>query len=414
MSGSQQQQQRHYPSTEQIATYLRDGVLVVSNLLSPTEINAAQTSLAQTLLKDLNVDINNLEETGHNLTKASSTNGAGGVLDIFYPEWKMSIATNERLFRMTCQLWKEAYCNGENDDDVRWHPYGAFDHNKGYMYIDRIGFRLPSKLAESIWEKHFLVNDDDANVSIRNAGVRKKKTKPRGIQRSLTPHFDLCPETYHDISKKIKWRPIQCFVSLTDNLLPNTGGFEAAIGFHREFHSWVQNGRRLRGISGVDNSIAAINDTSPSKQPCVGEYTHVHDPELMKRVQHIPVKAGDVVFWDNRIPHGNAYRNDNTYQPTTTIATASSSSPTMLSPSTLKSSGARAVIYCSFLPDIPINRRFVERQLIDWKSERAPRVGDRWMKQDEEEDCDGNESRENEMQQQLSDLGRKLIGLDEW
>jgi hypothetical protein len=30
-------------------------------------------------------------------------------LDIFYPEWKMKIAFNETLFRMTCQLWREAY-----------------------------------------------------------------------------------------------------------------------------------------------------------------------------------------------------------------------------------------------------------------------------------------------------------------
>ena len=101
----------------------------------------------------------------------------GGVLDIFYPEWKMKIAANEALFRMTCQLWKEAYCySGEKLEDTRclttteddgierlsevctvecdnygdrnkhkraevlsedvsfmWHPFGAFDCNKGYM-----------------------------------------------------------------------------------------------------------------------------------------------------------------------------------------------------------------------------------------------------------------------------------------
>ena len=71
----------------------------------------------------------------------------------------MKIATNERLFRMTCQLWKEAYyhngeelkdlsccnkvddgaCNGyrdeedEDDDSFKWHPFGSFDCNKGYM-----------------------------------------------------------------------------------------------------------------------------------------------------------------------------------------------------------------------------------------------------------------------------------------
>ena len=73
---------------------------------------------------------------------------SGGVLDIFYPEWKMKIATNETLFKMTCQLWKEAYfhsdeqfeeeltdnANEETDGvSFRWHPFGAFDYNKGYM-----------------------------------------------------------------------------------------------------------------------------------------------------------------------------------------------------------------------------------------------------------------------------------------
>ena len=68
----------------------------------------------------------------------------GGVLDIFYPEWKMKIATNETLFRMTCQLWREAYCHSGEElcdlsdgayDDVsfKWHPFGPFDCERGYM-----------------------------------------------------------------------------------------------------------------------------------------------------------------------------------------------------------------------------------------------------------------------------------------
>lgn len=61
----------------------------------------------------------------------------------------MKIATNEKLFAITCQLWKEAYCHsGEELDDLKgagdaeyddtafkskWHPFGAFDCDKGYM-----------------------------------------------------------------------------------------------------------------------------------------------------------------------------------------------------------------------------------------------------------------------------------------
>ena len=58
----------------------------------------------------------------------------------------MKIATNEKLFCMTCQLWKEAYCHdGEKledmlpgteqdaDNSFKWHPYGSFDCNKGHL-----------------------------------------------------------------------------------------------------------------------------------------------------------------------------------------------------------------------------------------------------------------------------------------
>jgi hypothetical protein len=72
-------------------------------------------------------------------------NLSGGVLDIFYPTWKMKIATNEKLFLMTCQLWKETYCHsGESlvdvtpcieykDNSFMWHPYEAFDCSRGYV-----------------------------------------------------------------------------------------------------------------------------------------------------------------------------------------------------------------------------------------------------------------------------------------
>ena len=56
----------------------------------------------------------------------------------------MKISTNEKLFRMTCQLWSEAYChNGEcfeemcskdgRDESFKWHPFGAFDCDQGYI-----------------------------------------------------------------------------------------------------------------------------------------------------------------------------------------------------------------------------------------------------------------------------------------
>lgn len=147
----------------QIDAYLRDGVLVVDDVLSRDDLAAARRGLARTLLDDCGVDVYDLERTGRNLAGVSSTRGAGGVLDVFYPDWKMRIATDERLFRMTRQLWREAHCHagegleeltsasglGEDasaasgveedgaarDGDVsfKWHPFGPFDVDKGYM-----------------------------------------------------------------------------------------------------------------------------------------------------------------------------------------------------------------------------------------------------------------------------------------
>jgi hypothetical protein len=88
----------------------------------------------------------------------------------------------------------------------------------------------------------------------------------------------------------------------------------------------------------------------------------------------------------------------------------------------LGKSGARAVVYCSFLPDVEVNRRFASMQLEDWRMRRAPRVGDRWIRRDDDDDgggkrgdavpggmpLDGTDART------LTDLGKRLLGLAEW
>ena len=93
-----------------------------------------------------------------------------------------------------------------------------------------------------------------------------------------------------------------------------------------------------------------------------------------------PISCTGVVFWDNRIPHANSYRNDppvNSNDDGNNFDAAS-----VMVMDALGTSGSRAVVYCSYLPDVEVNRRFVQRQLEDWKLQRAPRVGDRWIKQD--------------------------------
>jgi hypothetical protein len=296
---------------EQIATFLQDGVLVVDDLLSRAEVeNAMQNGLARTLREQCSVDVNDLCGTASNLRQLSSTNGSGGVLDVFYDAWKMKIALNPTLFAWTRQLWKAAYCHDgqslndlNKDEQSKWHPYGKFDTMEGFAYIDRICYRLPTRLAEELGgdlestklEKDTTMQQQPNATKKQQHGEKKKKRA--ALQRGLTPHLDCCPDTYHDDpTNKSKWRPIQCFVSLTDNLDANTGGFEAATGFHRNFREWARNrpyteihkkkkkkrsscgdGGSGRAASSNQNGNDAAEDEDETvisfPAPCMGEYT---------------------------------------------------------------------------------------------------------------------------------------------
>lgn len=282
------------------------------------------------------------------------------------------------------------------------------------QYIDRICYRIPTALAERLGQRRAGTDPPPAADANQAASKKQQRRKARqAIQRSLTPHFDCCPEEQREAAGKTKWRPVQCFVSLTDNLGPNTGGFEAAPGFHREFRAWAENGRRPSG--GRAEEAASPPAHAPRPQPCVGEYTHLspsHDRALMQRVRHVPVRAGSAVFWDTRIPHANAYRND----PSPVGPDAGENEGTAAAAAGARgAAGARAVVYCSFLPDVAVNRRFVRRQLADWQGRRAPRVGDRWIRQEEAEHRDPGADEEDALALwKPTALGERLLGLVDW
>jgi hypothetical protein len=365
-------------SAEQIDEFLENGVLVIENVLTACEVDHARKGIRRSLqFRGVHSFHEEDQESALAFDHLSSTNGSGGILDIFYDDWKMfGVATHPKLFAITTQLWKAAYNQGglegmellPDDQQFQWHPYGGnIDYDKGYVYIDRLGYRLPTTLSES-W----------------GDGIRheQKNKKLRAVQRSLTPHLDCCPDDFFS-DAATKWRPIQCFVSLTDNLEPNTGGFEAAPRFHREFDQWAKH--RPQPTSNGENSTTSL---------CVGNYTHIRpkqDESVMKRVCHVPVDAGSAVFWDSRIPHGNSYRND--------------------------SRRARMVVYCSFLPDIPLNRRYVASQLNAWR--RKQPVRDQWnyipfdvVSREEESSRLDHVATHDE--RKFSELGKKLMGIEKW
>ena len=72
-----------------------------------------------------------------------------------------------------------------------------------------------------------------------------------------------------------------------------------------------------------------------------------------------------------------------------------------------------------------VNKNFASRQLEDWKSRRSPRVGDRWIRRDDDDEVvvgdtapsgggmatglsEGMETRT------LTELEKRLLGLAEW
>lgn len=262
--------------------------------------------------------MNDLENTADKLTNISSTGGAGGILDVFYEDWKLRINEHPKIVDSITELWKFTYASGHPHF---LHPHGLFDPQKAFMYIDRICFRVSDDISQKF-----------------------SKGRRRNLQRSLTPHLDCCPHRLYDKSEKVhpKWRPIQAFIALSDTPYPEMGGFEACRGLHKHFDEWTMS-RPGAGSDGAD----------PLPPPCVGEFTPIRpkeDADILSRFEHIPCHAGDLVLWDYRIPHANSRRNT--------------------------SQEARRVVYIGLLPAIPMNKAYAEYQLERYLSGIVP--DDQW------------------------------------
>ena len=83
-------------SEEGIAGFIEQGELVVKDVLSKVEVDVARKSFHDTLLKH-GCDVSNLDLTASQLSTLSSTNGSGGVLDVFYEPWKLPLAEHPKV-----------------------------------------------------------------------------------------------------------------------------------------------------------------------------------------------------------------------------------------------------------------------------------------------------------------------------
>lgn len=240
--------ERLYPevvSRSVVETFIRDGVVVVDDVLDEGGVARALAGFEATLRRH-GVDTCDLSGSQAALRKLSTK---GGVLDLFFEPWKLeATVSNERYAAAMTALLEATY--GRNEGLWR-HPYGPIDGV--WAHIDRIGFRVPGR-----------------------------------AQRALSPHLDCCPDAMHPDRRR--WRPIQCLLSLAGGLGPNEGGFECLKGFHRRFDEYYAR-RRSRCVG----DYVAI--------------TSQDDQALLDDFEHVRVPPGAAVFWDRRIPHANARAN---------------------------------------------------------------------------------------------------------
>lgn len=346
-------------SEELLVRYEHDGVVVIPSCVDQETVAKALLAFHSSL-QSSGCDVQNLAESATSLEALSSTGGSGGVLDIFYEPWKLQLNEDPRIVSAIQQIWSRTYARCEG----LWStPFGTFDPNKGFMYIDRVCFRVPDTISLS-------PSFSSSSLSSAAASSKKKKKKIKPLQRSLTPHLDCCPHRMFESEKEFpKWRPVQAFLCLTDCLNPDEGGFEACLGFHREFNDWAA--RRPW----------AVTPTKKIPPPCIGDFTPIRpkeDSDVISRMQHIPCRAGDLVVWDNRVVHSNSLHNH--------------------------TSLPRQVLYIGLLPDVPRNRKYAIEQLRRYRMGILP--SDQWVTQDEK-------SRQI-CSHEFSSLGRKLMAIEEW
>lgn len=124
-----------------------------------------------------------------------------------------------------------------------------------------------------------------------------------------------------------KWRPIQAFVCLTDHFGGDSGGLRAVSGFHKRIDAYFSG------------------KVSEGGGEFFRMHHHQHEP-LQKACQPVVAPAGAMVFWDNRLPHATAAK--------------------------LAGHDTREVVYTGFLPDVPLNRAYILRQLAAIRANRAP------------------------------------------
>ncbi|GMI12743.1 hypothetical protein TrVE_jg1682 [Triparma verrucosa] len=288
---------------EWVQRFIDDGVTTI-NIFSPSDCVSFMSEIESIIEHRTGIkptfnpptSLEHMRESAKAITEElSSTNGTGGVMDVHLDQFLDHVRTSPLIWSRIKTIWSATY----GSSNPLFPPKFNASWSEGFVKLDRICYRFPTFPSTS--KKSF------------------KKSQPT---RCLLPHVDTCPSLNLLGDVQSFYRPVQCFLALTDTVLQNKGGFEAALGLHKNFDDW---GKKLE-----DQNVRGCN----------GNYIGIREKAVYEKIKHVVVKAGDVVVWDERIPHATSKFNFGE---------------------------VRGAIYLSYLPDCEINRNFKRREWEGWK-----------------------------------------------
>jgi len=397
---------------------VEDGVVIVTNVLSPEEVEECRQGLHHDLKEHFGVVADktkkfhsqdtSLEDTAY-LMEKFQTHPSGG-LPFHFSKWRMKhCCFNKKVLNITRALWEETYGQGDSyspecRDSLESSNIGsklcAEEVNKYHGVLEPISQcsvndSLPTSRLDMagrpLWGTpygRFLCNDDTGQLTAfpyidslnfrlptSLASYTSKKGKKIRFQRHIAAHADVNYWNMFGGKKgRTRWRPFQSFLALTDNMKTRdedymAGGLEVVAGFHKEaskFFSNIPDGygqsndhfKYNREFCG-SVKMAEKNDTDNGKNK---DKTF---ESIRARFEGLHYPAGSLVLWDWRIPHRQQERHDGIE--------------------------AREVVYTSFLPDINVpstianergetkgttsvrvNKIYAEKQLLAFVEGRFP------------------------------------------
>lgn len=269
-------------SAEQINEFKEFGVLVVEGVLTDDEVADARQSLHADIFKYTGITHggDRWEEIGSRLK------GPGN--NISYAAWKL---LKIHLHPAVTSAYDELLAHTYGPGDVAGFEHAFGTCLKHYCMADRVCYRMPDSVS---------------------------------AEGGLALHLDRNPKDPYLLGAGglDRWRPIQAFVTLTDQFNSDDGGLKIVRGFHKIIDDYFENSREAEQACGQRGEFFRMNGKSHEK--------------LKRQLEAVYAPKGSLVLWDSRLPHATCDK--------------------------LSGYDTREVVYTGFLPDTDINRKFILKQ----------------------------------------------------